>query len=353
MTTGIEIVAAGGRSAVGLTAEACAAAVRAGINRVSACPFVAVDAEGEPKMVAVDPVLEFATEGIDRLIPMASAVLDEALTKLGPAGAAAPMEVLVVLPEERPGVTELGLADVGRRMRSQLDRQVRESGATGASVLVRSGPAGVAAAVERVAAGATRANEVLSVVVAVDSFHHPETLRWLEDSRLFGPTARNGFVPGEGAGCLVLASSSLRRQLGLVALARIGGVGVAHELCELDSDAGAFGQGMTAAIQAAVAGSSLPAEAVDKTYSDINGERYRSEEWGFVALRIPSRFRTLDYEAPATSWGHTGAAASALGSILALQSWARGYAPGPRALVVAGSPNGSRSAILLQAPSGR
>lgn len=42
----------------------------------------------------------------------------------------------------------------------------------------------------------------------------------------------------------------------------------------------------------------LPDEQVDAHYNDINGERYRSEEWGFVALRTAAVWRSLQYEAP-------------------------------------------------------
>ena len=87
---------------------------------------------------------------------------------------------------------------------------------------------------------------------------------------------------------------------------------------------------------------------MDTLYCDINGERYRSEEWGFVAMNTASLWKSLDYEAPSACWGDVGAAFGTLAGVLALQSYARGYARGPRALVMAGSESGLRGAMLLQ-----
>jgi 3-oxoacyl-[acyl-carrier-protein] synthase-1 len=133
-------------------------------------------------------------------------------------------------------------------------------------------------------------------------------------------------------------------------LAVVGGAATSEEPRLPGCETGSFGTGLTQAVIGALAGLELPRDAVDTTYIDINGERYRSEEWGFVALQIPSAFKALRYEAPADCWGDVGAASGALATALAVQSWARGYARGPRALVMAGSPHGLRGAILLQDP---
>lgn len=349
MSAALEVVAIGARTPVGLVAETSAAAVRAGIIRTSECPFAAVDAEGEPKMVAADPRLGFTLEGIDRLVPLACSVIEEVVGKLGRACLLVPLEVMLVVPEARPGMSDRALDALVRRMPAELD--AREQAVRAVFSMAGRGNAGVAAAIERVEQSSQR-DEVLTLVVGVDSFHHPDTLLWLEHARHFGPDARTAIVPGEAAGCLALASTRLRERLGLPSLAIIGGVGVANEPCSPGSETGSFGVGMTNAIKGALAGLSLPTQAVDTVYTDISGERYRSEEWGFVALRLPAAFKALAYEAPASSWGDVGAASSALATVLAVQSWARKYARGPRALVIGGSRDGARGAILLMDPKG-
>lgn len=107
---------------------------------------------------------------------------------------------------------------------------------------------------------------------------------------------------------------------------------------------------MTRAVEGSIAGLEPGREGIDTVYADINGERYRSEEWGFVALRAPSVWKSPGYRAPSDCWGDVGAAFGPLACILAVQSFARGYARGPRALVVAGSDGGLRGAMLLQDP---
>ena len=195
-----------------------------------------------------------------------------------------------------------------------------------------------------------RANDVF-LVIGADSYHHAETFVWMERHRRFAqPGIRNGFTPGEGVGCLVLVSTALRRRLRLSPLATVCGTGTAREQHLRDSDTGSFGVGLAQAIQALLPGDAAVQETLDDVYSDINGERYRSEEWGFVTLRVPSVARVSGYKAPSDCWGDVGAASGALGAILALRAFARGYARGPRALVVAGSDSGLRGAMLLQAP---
>jgi 3-oxoacyl-[acyl-carrier-protein] synthase-1 len=213
------------------------------------------------------------------------------------------------------------------------------------------GHAGAIRAVENAVRECSEGRDGLFLVVGVDSYHHADTFAWLERSRRFAqPGIRGGFTPGEGAGCLALASAGLRRRLRLPQLAIVRGTCTAQESHLRDSDTGSFGVGMTQAVKGAVAGLDLSRHGVDVLYTDINGERYRSEEWGFVALRTSSVWKSPGYKAPSDCWGDVGAAFGALGGVLAVQAYARDYARGPRALVKAGSDGGLRGAMLLQDP---
>lgn len=256
------------------------------------------------------------------------------------------LDLWLALPEPRPGLDEAEIM----QFVDALIRALHDSGTRLRYEVAGRGHAGVAAALARAAQVIAHHDDRLSLVLGVDSYLDPRTFLWLEHNRCFGPTARSGFPPGEAAGCLVVASARQRKQLGLPCLARIGGLGLAHEARPLDGETGSLGEGMTAALRAATSQLHLPSEAVDAVYCDINGERHRSEEWGFVALRVPELFRTLDYEAPADAWGDLGAASGALLGVLAIQSWARRYARGPRALVLTGSTSGQRGVILLEQP---
>lgn len=91
-----------------------------------------------------------------------------------------------------------------------------------------------------------------------------------------------------------------------------------------------------------------PSKQVDEVYCDINGERYRTEEWGFALLRTADRMGTTAYTTAVGEWGDVGAASGALLMILAVQAWQRGYARGESSLVWSSSDGGLRAATVLQ-----
>jgi 3-oxoacyl-[acyl-carrier-protein] synthase-1 len=113
----------------------------------------------------------------------------------------------------------------------------------------------------------------------------------------------------------------------------------------IKTDAIALGEGLTAAVSQTLAGAREP---VDEVYCDINGERYRSEEWGFVAMRLGTAFRDATaYRTAVNRWGDVGAATGALNLVLCAQAWQRAYARGPNAMIWGSSEGGLRSAVLL------
>lgn len=346
MKAQVEVVAAGARTPVGLTAESSAAAVRAGISRYAEFPFV--DPRGEPVVVAADGLLGPKLEGRDRLVPMAESVLEEIEAKIDQKILyGGRLSMLLALPETRPGFSEGDAAWVA----NSLAARIRAKTSSAHVEIAGRGHAGAIRAVEQAVHECSESRDNLFLVVGVDSYHHTDTFAWLEHSRRFAqPGVRSGFTPGEGAGCLALMSAGLRRRLRLPQLAIVEGARTAQERHLRDSSTGSFGVGMTQAVEGAVAELDLPRDGINDLYTDINGERYRSEEWGFVALRTPSVWKSTRYRAPSDCWGDVGAAFGALGGILALRAFARGYARGPRAMVIAGSDGGLRGVMLLHAP---
>ena len=160
---------------------------------------------------------------------------------------------------------------------------------------------------------------------------------------------RSAFHPGEGAGFIVLAGERVRRQLGLRSIGIILATQASQEGKLIKTDELCTGEGLTRAIQGVTAELRGRSERVDDIYCDLNGERYRTEEWGFALLRTQEAFRDVSATRTAVSeWGDVGAASGALLSILALRAWARGYSRGPTALVWASSEGGLRGAVLLR-----
>lgn len=344
----LEIVAVGARTPIGLNAFSSAASLRARISNYREFPFIT--RSGNPIVTAADACLQPELEGCERLLPMLDSVLEEIQAQIANALAKQPrIIVFLALPDAREGFSEQDTWRVLDALRSMLKHRGLNPLCC---ELIGRGHAGVIAAVEQTLHEKQWGTETLFLVLGADTYHHSDTLIWLEEERRFAQTgARNGFTPGEGACALVLCSPGLRNHLGLRTLALVKGAKTAREKRLRDSDTGSFGEGMCEAIMGATHGLTPPDQAIDLLYTDINGERYRSEEWGFVALKTPGLWKTLVYEAPSDCVGDIGAAFGAFAGILAVQSYRRGYARGPKAMVLAGSDSGLRGAMVLEHPA--
>ena len=109
-----------------------------------------------------------------------------------------------------------------------------------------------------------------------------------------------------------------------------------------------LGEGLTAAFSAVIGNLQLPHEIITATYCDLNGERYRNEEFVYAMFRTQAGFVDAnDYISPADCWGDVGAASGPLFAVLAIAARLRGYAKGAYPLLWAGSDSGYRSAVAL------
>ena len=343
MTVPLALVTHAARTPIGLIAETSAAAARARLSRIEEFPFIG--REGEPIHAGADLILPASLSGPERTLALAWSVLDEAIRKLTLLEFAGPACLTLVLPEPRPGFT----SSQAKAVRDSLASALAERGWSVELELDLGGHAGVARVLERIAErpGDTR----LHFVIAVDSHLSPETLEWLERSELLmGPRNPGGLIPGEAGACLVVATEELRASQRLPVLARVRSSSTAFEASGRENDVGSLGEALTAAVRGATSTLGLPEDAPEAIYIDLNGERYRSEEWGFVHLRVAEAFGAASPSIPSDCWGDVGAASGALFAILAAQSWARGYAPGSRALCLTGSLGGLRGAVLLESP---
>jgi 3-oxoacyl-[acyl-carrier-protein] synthase-1 len=345
MSANLAVVGVGARTPVGLTAESAAAAVRAGIRRIAEHPFM-VEPSGSPLLTARDARLEPTLLGWRRLAALAAPTILGALANIAsPNLNRLRLAVILALPEPRPGMLMPQIQQVAGAVRDSLSK----SGLSCAFDAHATGHAGALDALVIAADRLSRGQADLVVVGGVDSYLEADTLDWLVSKRrLAAEGVRAGFHPGEAAGALVLASADSARRLGLAPQAMIRGAHSCMESRSLLSETEVLGEGLAAAITTAGAALRLPEERVDAIYCDINGERYRSDEWALTVLRAQHVFRGPAYQAPAECWGDVGAASGALGCVLAISSWALQHASGPRALVWAGSDGGLRGAAVLE-----
>ena len=341
----VHIVALGARTPVGLTAESSAAAVRGRISRIREHPFM-VDIRGELVRVARDELLDPLLPTSGRQFELARSALEQVVLKIqAPKGKLAGQFPLLL------GMTQDRYAWADSQAKQLIQQLAGEPsfGLDGWNIQpIREGHASALEAMRHAYHGITHGQYPLCVVGGVDSLVDAHTLVWLDgQGRLAADTVRSGFPPGEGASFIALASNSARVYLGLPSLAIVRGAASNIELKLRNAAEVCLGEGLTGAIANAVA-QLTPGRIVDQIFCDINGERYRTEEWGFALLRNQEHFRTTSYTTAVAEWGDVGAASGALLTTLAVQGWARGYAQGTLSLIWASSDGGLRSAVVLE-----
>jgi 3-oxoacyl-[acyl-carrier-protein] synthase I len=344
MASSIQIVGVGARTPVG-DAAAAAAFVRAGLTAFGEHPFM-LDLDGVPTPAAVDEEIDLTDMGPKRLLALAEPALRNACASLDSGAVRQWLPVFLGLPALRPGFTEK-YAEAVRTGLARLDGLPADL----AEITVF--PHGHAAGLSALAAGFEHLHNPafdVCLVGGVDSYFHADTVEWLNANRqLAGAVSRSGFVPGEGAAFCLLATDKALNRLGLKPTARVRAVAAGKETKLIKTTDMCLGEGLSATVRDAVSSLRLPDERINEIYCDINGERYRSEEWGFVCLRLAQYFDDATaYHSPAECLGDMGAASGPLFAVLACRAFARGYSRGPRVMLWASSEGGQRSVAVLE-----
>ncbi|NTX03415.1 beta-ketoacyl synthase N-terminal-like domain-containing protein [Myxococcus sp. CA040A] len=190
------------------------------------------------------------------------------------------------------------------------------------------------------------------VAGGVESWLEAETLEWLDArEQLKSSLHRWGFIPGEGAAFCLLASGRALRRAKLTAQVDVLSATSVKDVHGSGLDSVCVGEALTQALRTIL--QVLPPEVrVDQVACDLNGQRHRTDEYGFTVARLGARFRdATDVWTPADCWGDVGAASGLLLVNLVAASGQRRWAKGPRAVVWARSEGAERSAALLQLPA--
>ncbi len=341
------IVGLGARTVVGLLPETSAAAIRAGISRVEEYAHM-IDATGQPLRGAYDRKLDEGLPGVERMAALAEHAL-AVLAARTCSGGALSLPLLLALPEARPGFS---IADE-RILERRLARPHGNLNLSSVRTVSR-GHAGALEALHLAVQSVQSSAEGACVVGGIESYFEPRTLSWLsQNGQLMRVDARSAFFPGEAACFAMVASDATRRKLRLPSLAVVRGTGVTTEQAGIKTDRDNLGIGLSEAVGQACHALG-PRDLVHEVYCDINGERYRAEEWGLAILRTGQWFRDpARYVAPAGQWGDIGAATGTALAMLAIAAWQRGYARGPLAMLFAGSEAGRRGAVVLERGAGQ
>lgn len=343
----IYIVGVGAQTPVGKTAPSSAAAVRAAVSRLGEHPYL-TDAEGEPLQVARASWLGGALEGEARMRRLVAPAALEALAPLERANQPLPpLALLLGLPAARPGLPP----DLGSRLPRLLAARFPEFARPATAEVFATGHAAGLMALERSLALLAQGSLGLCLVGGVESYQHDETLlTLLEAGQLFTNDNPWGFMPGEGAGFVLLARADTARRLGLAQVAHVLAAASAREPNPWPRGV-CVGKGLSQCVGEVLR--ALPTgEKVGHLWGDLNGQPHRADELGFTLARVAQHIHDPDRVfSPATCWGDQGAATGPLLVNMVIQSAARAWAPGPHHMVWASSEAGERGAALLSTPT--
>ncbi|MCY1044802.1 hypothetical protein OV208_26035 [Corallococcus sp. bb12-1] len=187
------------------------------------------------------------------------------------------------------------------------------------------------------------------LVIAADSYCDPLTMEWLAgDRRLKTPEHPYGLMPGEAGACFLLESAASARRRQPPMCFAVASSAVRMEQNHFFSRKPNTGVALAEALEETLAGAMLQAPFAGSIVSDLNGENWRANEWGYVRIRLDSRLaERLQLMLPASSLGDTGAASGAGSVCVAARALARAYARGAQILVVSSSERGHVGAMCL------
>ena len=332
------IVGSGMVSAVGLSAPASCAAIRCAIDNFQETRFI--DRGGE-WLIAASVALEQPWRGRIKLIKMAARAIAEALHSTPGLNPHDTPLLLGLAEAERPGRLE-GL-DKGllHAIEDELGLRFHPS----SNVIVR-GRVSAAVALLNARTLIHQAGHHHVLVAGVDSFLSAPTLAAFEErQRLLTSQNSNGFIPGEGASAVVLASplGSAGPQLTCIGL----GFGMEKATVEAE-DIPLRAEGLTQAVRAALSEAGCGLEQMDYRLTDLSGEQYYFKEASLAlgrSLRVRKEFFHLWH--PADCIGEVGAAIGPVMLAVALAASRKGYGEGPNIFCHLGNDAGERAVALL------
>ena len=344
------IVGVGMMTAVGLSAPETAAAVRATTmrftestirdQRLEALTLAEVPEEGLPPLVDAlqkEPGLSAREK---RLLRLATGPIAECLAGL-PDGQPAP-GLILALPElqtTRPLDANGFLGHLWKQCGGRFDAK--------RSAAVDLGRAGGLIAIARAAEAVRTHPSNFMIAGGVDTYRDLYILATLDSQkRVKSATHLDGFIPGEAAAFVLLASAGAAAAANLTPLASVSRVAQAVETGHLYSAEPYRGDGLAAVVTQLVQAGVMNGP-IAEVWSSMNGEHHWAKEWGVAFLRNRPAFADPHgMHHPADCYGDTGAACGP--SMVALQviGMKAKYRNAP-ALVYGSSDHGSRAALAI------
>lgn len=334
MTAALRIIGSGMCCAVGTSAPAARAAIRARLSRFTQSRFV--DEEGEPLMVASLPLGDLI--GARRLTAMLDRAVRECLEQQPDAKADNTGLWLLLSDRARPGFNRKWEKATTQCCHDALGAEPKSQ------QVISSGRTSVAAALTEARSALESGRLRYALIAAVDSYLNAHTVNhMLSKERLQSSDAKDGFIPGEGAGAILLSAEPAAE--GLLVL----GVGSADDPAHIGNDHPVRAEGLSAAIRAALKESPYALSDLDFRMADIAGESFFFREAGLALSRVFDKPRdSFPLLHITDSVGETGAAVGPLSLAYLAAAMPRGITPGARALFHLQGDDGARAAIVIE-----
>lgn len=310
---------------------------------------------GEALLCGAVPTLEPSLVGAERVVELGKLALDDLWADGGSALAGRRIHLWLCLDEwlgERDEQGVVPSVEVSRLLR------VHARGRFGEHVQVQVCAQGAASPgrVLEDALGALARDECESVILGgVHSDQCPARIAQLsQQKRLYSADNSDGVLPGEGAGFVSLLDPTGARRMAASARARLIAYGTGYDKARPDNHDSAFqAAGLTLAVRRATEALRADGLRAGWQFNDLGCEGYRLSEWISVMTRTQAIWEEPQLsEAPAQRLGNLGAATVPVQLALATEAWRRGYAPHQRVLCFAGSDDGFRVALRVDAAAG-
>lgn len=322
----------GSSTPIGTRSGMSAAMYQAGISRYAKHPYM-LDPRGKTFPYCRAQYLDDRSTVIERMFFLSVRALEELPDLTG-------IPLILCLPEFRPGITqdlEFQIIKRIQRFFPQLKNQI---------TFVRGDHASGMIALEQACQWIQSGETDCCVVGGVDSYFSHLTIHWLEEQEwIHNEVVSNGFTPGEAASFLMLSNSKQTEKENWTPLAELTGIATAKEKNPYFTEEVCTAKALREVIEAV--SSSSPSSL--QVYCDLNGDRERANEFGFLLPQLSQLFpEELEVEIPSTSWGDLGAATAPAMISLALASAQRGLPHAEEALFWCSSLGQDRGAAHLK-----
>jgi 3-oxoacyl-[acyl-carrier-protein] synthase-1 len=333
------------------TAQTCAS-IRAGITRL----FESEEFRIPDERGSLTPVVCGAVSGITdghrrylRILRMAVPAFVEALseanisdTELEDSGL-----YLCLSEQDRPGMDNRAEQNLAVHM----SRYIGIGNMSARTQIFNLGHAGMFFALEQAFKDILNGKYHRAIIGAVDTYLDEVTLKFLLDfDRLKTETNNKGFIPGEGAAFVVLETKQNATRRNVRSLARVEGACTTLEENTLYEDEPCKGDGLSKSIQGTLASLTDEGKLTGLVISDLNGERYRSLEWGLAMPRVLSNNQlSIAVWHTADCLGDAGAAVGTVNLCLGVTALDKGYAKTKNILLWGSSDYGDRGSAYLRA----